>query len=220
MRNPVFHLQEIVDAFKRKKVLTKQEILEATGCSTMTAWRLLSRHGYYTSYNDNARYYTLVHIPKFDEHGLWSYRKARFSKWGSLTKTIIGLIEDSPSGMAANDLERLLDKNVKPILGPLVERKALIRERYRGHFIYFSSKVTAQQRKRREKERQMAEAARPLPSLEQIVALLVEIIQRPGNTPRQWARRLSRQGVQLTTDDILAVLDHYRIDLKKGLLKS
>ena len=52
MRTPIFHLQSILDAFKRKKVLTKDEILQAAGCSTMTALRLLSQHGYFTSYNE------------------------------------------------------------------------------------------------------------------------------------------------------------------------
>ena len=106
----------------------------------MTAWRLLRQHGYFTSYNENARYDTILGIPQFDEQGLWVYRNARFSKWGTLTKTII--------------------------------------------------------------------------------ALLVEIIRRPQNTPRQGARRLAQGGIPLGTDDIEAVRDHYGIDLKKGLLKS
>jgi hypothetical protein len=220
MRTQVFHLQKILDAFKRRKVLTKQEILNVAGCSTMTAWRLLSRHGYYSSYNDNARHYTLTDIPKFDKHGLWSYRDVRFSKWGSLTKTVIGLVEESSSGMTASDLEQLLHKNVQPILSGLIERNALTRDASSGRFIYFSSRGEAQQRTRREKESKATKAARSLPTLEQIVALLVEIIQHPQNTPRQWARRLAQRGVRLSATDIQAVLDYYQIDAKKGLLKS
>jgi hypothetical protein len=56
-----------------------------------------------------------------------------------------------------------------------------------------------------------------LPPLEQIIALLVEIIQRPKNSPQQWVRRLARQQIQLSQQDILAILNHYQIDLKKGL---
>lgn len=220
MRTPLFHLQEILDAFKRQKVLTKQEILKAAGCSTMTAWRLLSRHGYFTSYNDNARHYTLIDIPKFDQHGLWTYRDARFSKWGSLTKTVIGLVEESPDGMTASDLERLLHKNVKPMLSGLIKQNTLTRDASSGRFVYFSSQGEAQQRTRREREREATKAARSLPPLEQIVALLVEIIQRPQHSPKQWARRLAQRGVRLSAADIQAILDHYQIDAKKGLLKS
>ena len=140
LRTPLFELQDVLNAFRRQKVVTKQELLQNTGCSTMTAWRLLRQHGDFTSDNENSRYDTIVGIPQFDEHGLWVYRNARFSKWGTLTKTII--------------------------------------------------------------------------------ALLVEIIRRPQNTPRQGARRLTQEGIYLGTDDIETVRDHYGIDLKKGPLKS
>ena len=48
MRTSVFQLQDILRAFHGRKVLTKQELLEQTGCSSMTAWRLLRQHGYHT----------------------------------------------------------------------------------------------------------------------------------------------------------------------------
>ena len=223
MRTPIFHLQNTLDAFKRKKVLTKQELLDAAGCSTMTAWRLLSQHGYFTSYNHNARHYTIAGIPKFDEHGLWNYRKVRFSKWGSLTKTIIGLVQESSAGLTAEQLQQLLKlKNVKPQLTRLIAKNALSRERAEGRFIYFSvpDASARKQRKQRTKEIEERRTIHALPPLEQIVALLVEIIRRPQNTPRQWARRLSRQGVRIGTGDIQAVLGHYQIDPKKGLFKS
>ena len=108
MRTSVFQLQDILRAFHGRKVLTKQELLEQTGCSSMTAWRLLRQHGYHTSYNDNARHYTLVGVPEFDEHGLWAYRHVRFSKWGSLTETIVALVERSSAGLTAQQLQELL----------------------------------------------------------------------------------------------------------------
>ena len=223
VRTPIFHLQSILDAFKQNRVLTKEEILKATGCSTMTAWRLLSRHGYYTSYNDNARYYTIAGIPKFDKHGLWTYRNTRFSKWGSLTKTIIGLVEESSAGLTAQQLQQLLKvKSAKLNLNRLIEKNALTRQTMEGRFVYFSlaSASERKQRKQREKETEQARATHALPPLKQIIALLVEIIQRPQNTPRQWARRLSRQGVRIGMADIQTVLDRYQIDPKKGLSKS
>jgi hypothetical protein len=222
MRTPIFQLQEILQAFQRKKVLTKPELLATAGCSGMTAWRLLSQHGYFTSYNHNARHYTLTGIPQFDEHGLWSYRRVRFSKWGSLTKTLVGLVEQSSAGLTAEQMQHLLHlKNVKPNLTRLIAQRALTRERVAGRFVYFSPARAAgtQQRQHRQEEIAQARSLAALPPLEQIVALLVEIIRRPEHTPRQWARRLSRQGVRLGTRDIQAVLDHYQIDPKKGLLR-
>ena len=223
MRPPLFQLQDVLKAFQRKKVLTKDELLRETGCSTMTAWRLLHRHGYFTSYNDNARHYTIVDIPQFDERGLWAYRNTRFSKWGSLTKTIVGLIQDSSTGLTAEQLQQLLEvSNVKPILTRLIEKKSLTRERIGGCFVYFPlhKEARAKQQTQRKKETEETHANRSLPPLEHTLALLVVIIKQPRNTTRQWARQLARQGIRLRASDIQAVLDHYGIDLKKGLSKS
>jgi len=223
MRTPIFHLQNVLDAFKKKKVLTKDELLKVTGCSNMTAWRLLSQHGYFTSYNDNAIYFTIEGIPKFDEHGLWNHGKARFSKRGPLTETIVGLVQESPDGLTAAQLQQLLKlENVKPTLTRLFQKDSLARENIHGRFIYFALSDAAgkKQRKQRKKAIQRESAKRQLPPLEQIIALLVEIIRKPQNSPRQWARQLSRKGVRIGVTDIQTVLDHYQIDPKKGLLKS
>lgn len=223
MGTPLFELQDILKVFQERKVLTKQELLQEAGCSTMTLWRLLSKHGYFTSYNDNARYYTIAGIPKFDQHGLWSYRKIRFSQWGSLTKTIVGLVQESSTGLTAGQLEQLLDiRNAKPALTRLVEKNSLTREKIGGRFVYFPAEdeTRAKQQKHRIEGTEKAQAERSLPPLEHIVSLLVEIIKHPQQTTRQWARRLARQGIRIKTKDIQAVLDYYRIDPKKGLLKS
>jgi hypothetical protein len=220
MRTPRFQIQDVLTAFQQKKVLTKKELLQAAGCSPMTAWRLLRQQGYVTSYNHNARFYTIVGIPQFDSHGLWAYRKVRFSKWGPLTKTIVGVIEDSAAGMTAEQLQQLLQlKNAQPPLTRLTQENRLTREKISGRFVYFPVAEAARrkQQEQRSKETAPGFVARPLPPLEQIIALLVEIIQRPRNTPRQWARRLARRGVRMGTNEIQAVLEHYRIDLKKGL---
>lgn len=220
MRTPIFELQDLLLAFHKKKVLTKEELLRATGSSAMTVWRLLRRHGYHTSYNDNARHYTLAGVPQFDPRGLWSFGRYRFSKWGSLTRTVVGVIAESSAGMTADQLSRLLGvKNIKPLLTRLTQGKFLTRERIEGRFVYFTLRKNPQRRQRRQRvqETQEVRAARVLPPLEDIIALLVEIIQRPSDTPRQWARRLARRGVRLRTVDIDAILDHYGVDLKKGL---
>jgi hypothetical protein len=223
MRTPIFHLPDILDAFRRKKVLVKEEMLREAGCSAMTAWRLLHQHGYFTSYNDNARHYTIVGVPKFDEHGLWAYRNARFSRWGSLTKTIRGLVQESAAGLTAEQLQQLLKvKNVKPILTRLIDKEFLTRQRIHARFVYFSLEkgARAKQQIQRRKETEKAEAGRSLPPLEHIVALLVEIMRHPHKTTRQWARRLAWQHIRMKSEEIQAVLDHYGLDAKKGLLKS
>jgi len=218
MRTPLFHLTDVLLAVQKKKVLTKQELLDATGCSVMTAWRLLSKHGYYTSYNCNARYYTLAGIPQFDEHGLWSHREIRFSKWGALTHTIVSLVEQSQQGMTADQLQQLLHLDtLRPALSRLAQQKRVAREKIGSQFVYFPLEEKARIQQQVQRTQQPPSPTVRLPPPEQIIGLLVEIIQRPKNSPRQWARRLARQGIRLSCQDIQDVLDHYQIDVKKGL---
>ncbi len=221
MRTPLFQLKDLLDVFRQKKVLTKRELLQGAGCSSMTAWRLLSKHGYYTSYNCNARYYTLADTPQFDDHGLWTYRKIRFSKWGSLTETIVALVGNSEAGMAPEQLQQQLHlKNVRPALSKLIQQDRLTREEISGHSVFFPLQKTSRQQQRKRRIELIVESAPALPPLEHILALLVEMIQRPRNSPRQWARRLGRQGIRLPAKDIRVILNHYSIDLKKGLFTS
>ena len=221
MRTQVYQLQDVLNAFQRRKVLSKHELLDAVGCSTMTAWRLLRQHGYYTSYNDNARHYTLADIPQFDEDGLWTYQKARFSRWGSLTDTIVGLVGESSAGLTADQLRRLLHlKDAQPLLIRLIQRKLLRREKMESCFVYFPLQETPRRKlqEQRKKEIERAQAVGDLPPAEDIIALLVQIIQGPRDTPRQWARRLAQRGIRIGTKQIQAILEYYGIDSKKGLL--
>ena len=119
LRPTKYSKKDILDLFYRDKVLTKKQILQMSGCSTMTAWRILNAHGYITSYNCNAKYYTLADIPLFDKYGLWTYENIYFSKYGSLTNTVKTLVCISPSGLTKNELYKLLRVNITPILTTL-----------------------------------------------------------------------------------------------------
>jgi hypothetical protein len=223
MRTARFAPADILAAFARKKVLTRAELLQTCGCSPMTAWRLLRRQGYLTSYNHNARYYTLARIPQFDEWGLWACRDVRFSQWGNLPQTLLGLIERGPAGRTARELEELLHlRNVKPALSRLSGQSRVARLRIAGALVYFSGQRARREGQLRQRQAEIAaqRLARPLPDPAHVLALLVEIIRHPRQTPRQWARRLARQGIRLGTAEMGAVLEHYGLSVKKGLLSS
>ena len=138
MKTARFTADDVLKPFSRKEVLTKAELLQACGCSAMTAWRILHQQGYLTSYNRNAKYYTLSRIAQFDEQGLWSYREIRFSKWGTLPNTVLGQIELSAAGMTARQLEKILHiSNLKPTLTHLTRQGRLQRTKIAGALVYF-----------------------------------------------------------------------------------
>jgi len=222
MRTPQFTLEDVLKSFALKKVLSKAELLQACGCSPMTAWRLLHKEGYFTSYNYNAKYYTLATIPQFDDDGLWAYQDIRFSKWGTLPQTMVVLIERSPGGMTAHELAELLHvRNVRPLLTQLTLKQRLWREALGGAFVYLAVEQSQHgQQLQRRAEGVLRPPLLPLPEPQQIIALLVEMIRHPQQTPRQWARRLVRRNIRLGTQDIRTVMEHYHLAAKKGLLSS
>ena len=219
MRTPQFTLNDVIKSFAHKEVLSKAELLQEYGCAPITVWRLLRRVGYFTSYNYNAKYYTLATIPKFDDHGLWAYQDIYFSKWGTLPETIVAVIERSSSGMTALELAELLRvRNAKPLLTQLILKQRLWREAVDRSFVYLA---VEQSRHEQQLQRRIEQASvRLLPEPQQIIALLVEMIRHPQQTPRQWAQHLARRDVRLDPQDIRAVIEHYHLSVKKGLLNA
>ena len=215
MRPKKFTKKDIVELFYKQKILTKKQLTQTYGCSNMTAWRILSEHGYISSYNFNAKYYTLIDIAVFDKNGLWSYHKVGFSKYGSLTHTLIALVFNSRCGLDKNQLQQLLGVNVIPILSKLYQQGKLYREKVEGIFVYLQ---TNEEKRRRQLSNRASdiikEKDRQLPEPERIIAVLVELIQRVELQPQQLARRLSRKGIKVTTTQIRAILQHYQLTKK------
>ena len=215
MRPKKFSKKDIVALFYKHKILTKKQLFQICGCSNMTAWRILSEHGYISSYNFNAKYYTLIDIPVFDQNGLWSYRKVGFSKYGSLTNTLIALVFNSRCGLEKNQLQQLLGVNVIPILSKLYQQGKLYREKVEGIFVYLQ---TNEEKRRRQLSHRAGDIIKDkdhqLPQPERIIAVLVELIQRVELQPPQLARRLSRKGIKVTTTEIRAILQHYQLTKK------
>ena len=217
MRPIKFSPKTLIEVFYQYKVLNKEKMLKLSGCSTMTAWRILSKHGYMTSYNFNATYYTLADIPKFDKEGLWSYRNIRFSMHGSLTDTVTALVCSCTSGLDANELLGILAVNVTPTLTNLYRKGRLKREKVGGVFVYLhpEDKERQTQRTMRQSKRERALERMVLPEPERIIAVLVELIKRVELEPQQIARRLSTKGIKITLAEIQAIFAHYHLAEKK-----
>lgn len=121
-----------------EKVLTINDLKMRMMVSEITIRRKLKKWGAITSYNKNGRYYTLLHIPKFDSRGLWNYNDIRFSKYGNLTQTIIQLINYSSSGLHAEEVGDLIDYAPHSLLHRLAGKAAIRREKLYGKYVYFS----------------------------------------------------------------------------------
>jgi len=219
MRPSIYSSDDLVQSFYRNKVLTKQQLQDLWGCSTMTGWRILRRHGYITSYNLRGKFYTLDDVAEFDGHGIWSYRNIRFSRYGTLYNTIRALVASSTSGLNTDELEKILGVNIRSALSRLYAQNRINREKIEGVFVYLAQQEMNRQKqlKQRNVEVKLARKEDVLPEPSLIIAVLVELIQRIELEPKQLTRRLLRKGIKISTAQIQTIFLHYGLDNKKKL---
>jgi hypothetical protein len=100
--------------------------------------RKLKELNYYTSYSHRGRYYTLEEIVRFDKLGLWSFYSVRFSRHGTLIRTVEALVETSEAGYFTFELKSILKVTVKNALRTIYEENRLHREKAGNRWLYCS----------------------------------------------------------------------------------
>lgn len=185
---------------RKKKVFTFDELLSELHCSTRSARSILKQWLAYTSYNQNGRYYALASVARFDENGLWRFRGVYFSKHGNLTKTVINLINESPSGLSGQQLGNLLGLAPGSFLHHFRDAPGISREKQGGVYVYFSA--NEQQYKDQLQKRFIALDPASISETDAIV-ILVALIKTHGITveqimalPQVRARRLSPRAIE------------------------
>jgi hypothetical protein len=224
--DPVRGREEATDAvvkvFRKRKILTLQEIQEIAGWSPMTLWRNLKPIGYCTSFNCNARYYTLAGIPRFDENGLWFYRTVGFSSYGTLNRTIVARVESSAMGFTPNELSTILTVRVQNQVARLHAENQLGRFRCGRAQLYVSVQeaVQAEQMRRRDAQRLLTERRELPPTQEETIEILAELVRTPGASARGIAFQLNARGLNITRPDVLAVIEKYGLKKKRRSRRS
>lgn len=222
MRTHTFLFDDLIAPFFEKKVLTKTELLNVSGCSNMTLFRRLSEHGYFTSYNLNSRYYTIPEVARFDKNGLWHYRQVRFSKYGTLNATIQHFVDHSEMGYSVNELNRLLGVRVSSLLLPLSNEGVISRQYFNGWYYFTSDPVQRQQQIQRRRVRfapcQTAKIILPqeLDDKSKIEAL-AGLVKNPEFEPQDVRSYLKARGIIVTLTAVKALFDHYDLSKKKGV---
>ncbi len=177
---------EVLRSFlRRKQIATLEELKQALGtASTMTVFRKLKSLCYRTSYSHRGKYYTLAEIPQLDEQGLWSCRGAWFSRDGNLLATAQRLVEEAHAGLAASELQALLNVEVKEPLLQLYQRKRVDRREVGGVYVYFSREPARQREQRLQREarpaawemEESALGAEPSPELKSAIILFYSLL--------------------------------------------
>ena len=110
--------------FRQARTATLEELQRLLGSSGRTVLRVLGRVGYLTSYNHAGRYYTLSHIPVFDDTGLWFQGDVCFSRHHTLRATVVVLVKESAAGQTHKELQAVVRLRVHDTPRSLVQEKA------------------------------------------------------------------------------------------------
>ena len=111
MRMPQFDAHSLLSLFRRRRVVTMDEMKAALGTAVdRTVFRKLSEWPYLSSYSHRGKFYTLETLAQFDERDLWTWRGIHFSRFGSLVDTAEQFVTRSDRGFLASELAaELLD---------------------------------------------------------------------------------------------------------------
>jgi len=181
--------KHVLDNFRRKKVITIEQLVKLLKCSAITARRRLKKWQTYTSINKNGRYYTLPQIPVFDANGLWKYQTILFSRHGNLKQTIVALIAASQKGLSAVEIAELVGLIANSsYISQFKNVPGVKREKHEGRFIYLSDRPKIYTRQK--------QGRRPIafPTDAQAVVILVQLIKHPDIGIEQLAEYVSAQG--------------------------
>ena len=139
MRTIRCHVDRLIEAFRRRDVLTLPEMMDALGTSAkMTVFRKLRALDYRASYSHAGKYYTLTERAEWDDDGLWVHQGIRFSRHGTLLATLQYLIDTAPTGCYAQELEERVGVGVHNALSTLQGRSQVRRHQIGASFLYVS----------------------------------------------------------------------------------
>jgi len=212
-RETIEYEQDVINTFKQRKILTITELKTMLHCSIATVSRRLKEWSALSSYNKNARYYTLPSIPQFDKKGLWEYRGVFFSKHVTLKNTVIHLVQISSSGLSNLELTETLGTNTTSYLSQQKSLPGVKAEKHRRQVVYFAADKELYNRQKQNRF-PPEPAALKLPPDAITIAVLVELIKHPGSTPEELSDMLRRQGYAIDAAMIDNLFEHH--GLKKN----
>ncbi len=224
--------QALESLFRRRPVVTIDDLRRRLGASSRTTiLGALRCAGYFSSYSHAGKYYTLKHIPSFDARGLWMHTGARFSKRGTLRKTVVALVTESVAGYTHGELTAILGVRVHNTVRSLVETNELGRAQHDVSYVYVAGDpvIASAQLSRREAMSLAAPPAKAGPQIEgpppeldlaRVIEILVAVIHSPKDDARKIAAHLVGRGVEISLAQVEQVFAMYEIQKKTARSRS
>jgi len=211
---------ETLSVFRRSRIMTITKLAHHLDCSTPTVRNRLRNWGALTSYNRNGRFYALANVAKFDENGLWKYKGAFFSQWGTLKHTVRHVVRNSPAGLDASEIGRLVGLPHRSFMAQLRKIQGLRREKYEKRFVYYSDEEHTYRSQRSLRTEESKKMPKRLPSDAEAIFILVDRIKHSDSSVEQCAKRLRKKGKSISIVAIRNILEYHGIEKKTPDISS
>lgn len=213
------HKEEVplVKAFLAPRILTLEQLNETLRVSRSTIIRRLQEHHYHSSYNWKGKFLTIEEVAEFDARGLWTWKGARFSIFGTLKNTVEHFVQASEGGLTQKELASLLAVRTHNALLDLVGEYKVQRERLGPTFVYLSSQRSVQKKQRFQRESLLKDLPKPVPTSRQVIATLLELIRDRQVQRPDIVARCRRAGIPISHEVVDAIFQTYDLDKKRAL---
>ena len=217
------------ELFQENVVVTMEHLKLATGRPRESILRDLKGIGYYSSYNERGKFYTLDSTPEFDDLGLWNYRGAYFSIRRTLLDTAEYLVSVSDAGYTHDELRRILGIGIQNSLYQLTIEKKIARRLVGAQYVYFGMENIGEQWEKRgttpvepivrKKVRIHGAHSHPNMDLALVIDILVAAL-RGHETDSAAHSYLHQMGSPATAQQVMTVFRHYGIGKKNSQAKK
>jgi len=138
----------VENIIRSKKIQTFEQILKQASCSAATLRRDIRLIKGITSYTHQGRFVTLKDIPKFDNNGIWFYRKVGFTKYKNSLELIVHLINNSKEGLNREQIQETLRIQIFQQIQTLLKRNELYRCKIGNKYIYLPEELAMNKKTR------------------------------------------------------------------------
>jgi len=215
----VLQTTELRELFKKNIVMDIDELTSQTSRTRNTVYLYLKQIGYITSYNHNAKYYTLPEIACFDKSGIFDHKGILFFKDGGIKDLVLREINSSENGYTVEELSTKIKTRVNNQLTQFAKKDLIARRKYSDFYVYYSIDESIQQKQisNREKELDVTVIREESETSDEkkTIRILLEIIKNPDMEPQEMGKRLREEGSKISDTFIQNIFYKYDIQ-KKG----
>lgn len=208
---------------KNGGIVTLNEMINRFGFSRTGTFNFFRRENCYSSINFKGQYHIKNSCLKFNRYGLAKKDEKIFSKHGNLLQTIVGLIENSDSGLTIAELNSLVATTVHMQCRRLYAKGVIFRKKFNGVYYYFS----ADQDKRTIQLQEKTSLSKPVKlnsiletetteNMQDIVKVLVTCVKQPELSAKGIALSLCRRGNNIRTKQVAEIFNRYGIAKKNS----